>query len=49
MGHGQFGSQGLDWQDLCRPLNAATYLIYKVPPHGFREEDFLRFFSYIAI
>ena len=26
-GHGQFGPQGLDWQDLCRrPLNIATYL-----------------------
>ena len=25
-GHGQFGPQGLDWQDLCRgPLNIATY------------------------
>ena len=24
--HGQFGPQGLDWQDLCRgPLNNATY------------------------
>ena len=26
LGGGQFGSQGLDWQDLCRgPLNIATY------------------------
>ena len=25
-GHGQFGPQGLDWQDLCRgPLHIATY------------------------
>ena len=25
-GHGQFESQGLDWQDLCRgPLNIAAY------------------------
>ena len=27
-GHGQFGPQGLDWQDLCRTSpNMATYLI----------------------
>ena len=27
---GQFGPQGLVWQDLCRgPLNIATYKIYK--------------------
>ena len=26
LGCGQFGPQGLDWQDLCRgPLNIATY------------------------
>ena len=26
LGHGQFESLGLDWQDLCRgPLNIATY------------------------
>ena len=31
LGHGQFGHQGLDWQDLCRgPLNIATYKIYKL-------------------
>ena len=31
LGHGQFGPQGLDWQDLCRgPLNIATYKIYKL-------------------
>ena len=42
-GHGQFGPQGLDWQDLCRrSLNTATYL--SCGPHGFREEDFLSFF-----
>ena len=30
-GGGQFGSKGLDWQDLCRgPLNIATYKIYVV-------------------
>ena len=28
LGSGQFGPQGLDWQDLCRgPLNIATYKI----------------------
>ena len=26
LGHGQFGFQGLDWQDLCRgPLNIVIY------------------------
>ena len=40
LGHGQFGPQGLDWQDLCRgPLNIATYKIYK--PWQYR--DFLSF------
>ena len=30
LGCGQFGPQGLDWQDVCRgPLNIATYKIYK--------------------
>ena len=28
LGRGQFGPQGLDWQDLCRgPLNIARYKI----------------------
>ena len=45
-GRGQFGHQGLDWQDLCRgPLNIATYKIYKLWPHGFRE-DILSFSHY---
>ena len=37
---GQFGPQGLDWQDLCRgPLNIATYYI-SCWPYGFREDLF---------
>ena len=41
LGHGQFGSQGLDWQDLCRgPLNIATYKIRKLWASWLRE-DFL--------
>ena len=36
-GCGQFGSQGHGWQDLCRRPNIAGF-------HGFREEDFLRYF-----
>ena len=31
LGCGQFETQGLDWQDLCRgPLHIATYSIYKL-------------------
>ena len=47
--HGQFGPQGLDWQDLCRrPLNNATNNTKYVSsgPHGFREKDFLSFSHY---
>ena len=41
---------GLDWQDLCRgPLNIATYKYVISGPHGFREDNFLKFFSYIAL
>ena len=30
LGRGQFGPQGLDWQDLCRrSLNIASYKVYK--------------------
>ena len=35
-GHGQFGPQGHNWQDLCRgPLNIAIYFI-SCESHGFR-------------
>ena len=43
---GQFGPQGLDWQDLCRgPLNIAHTIYISCRPHGFRG-DVLSFFHY---
>ena len=45
LGRGQFGPQGLDWQDLCRgPLNIATYKIYKLWASWFRRRRFFKFF-----
>ena len=47
LGRGQFGPQGLDWQDLCRrPLNIATYKIYKLWASWFRRRRFLNFSHY---
>ena len=47
LGHGQFGSQGLDRQDLCRgPLNIATYKIYKLWTSCFQRRRFFKFFSH---
>ena len=50
LGRGQFGPQGLNWQDLCRgPLNIATYNIYiSCGPHGFGE-DFVLIFPIISL
>ena len=50
-GRGQFGPQGLDWQDLCRgPLNIATYKKYvSRGPHGFIGEDFFKVFPIINL
>ena len=46
-GHGQFGHQGLDWQDLCRePLNIATYYIYKLWASWFQRRRFFYLFSH---
>ena len=46
LGHGQFGPQGLDCEDLCRgPPNIHTKYI-SCGPHGFEEEDFLSFSHY---
>ena len=43
-GGGQFGPQGLHWQDLCRgPLTLLHTQYISCEPHGFREEDFLSF------
>ena len=45
--HGQFGPQGLDWQDLCSgPVHIATTKYVTSGPHGFREEDFFISFSH---
>ena len=45
LGLGQFGPQGLDWQDLCRePLNIATYKIYKLWASWFQRRRFFKFF-----
>ena len=49
LGHGQFGPQGLDWQDLCRgPLNIATYKIYKLWASWFQRR-FFKFFPSIGM
>ena len=46
-GHGQFGPQGLDWQDICRDHKTLLHTKYiSSGPHGFREEDFLSFSHY---
>ena len=50
-GRGQFGSQGCSWQNLCRSTNHC-YILYLLALgliHGFKEEDFWRFFSYIPL
>ena len=40
-GCGQFGAQGLDWQNLCRgPLHIATYSIYKLWASRFQRRKF---------
>ena len=45
LGRGQFGPQGLDWQDLCRePLNIATKKYISSGPHGFKKKIFFKFF-----
>ena len=47
--HGQYGPQGLDWQDLCRgALNNATYYICKLWASWFqrRSLNFKVFFYY---
>ena len=39
------GTQGLDWQDLCRgPLNIATYYICKLWTSWFQRRRFFKFF-----
>ena len=41
LGCGQFGPQGLDWQDLCRgPLSIATYKMYKLCASWFQRRIF---------
>ena len=46
-GGGQFGPQGLDWQDLCRDHFTLLHTKYiSSGPHGFREEDFFLSFSH---
>ena len=43
-GNGQFGPQGLDWQDLCRgPLNIDIHKIYKLWASWFQRRRFLSF------
>ena len=38
LGHGQFGPQGLDWQDLCRePLTLLHTKYVSSGPHSFRD------------
>ena len=45
LGHGQFGPQGLDLQDLCRgPINIATYKIYKLWASWFQKRRIFNFF-----
>ena len=45
LGRGQFGLQGVDWQDLCRgPLNIATYKIHAVGLMVSEKKIFLKFF-----
>ena len=40
-GRGQFGHQGLDWQDLCiGPLNIPTNQIYKLWTSWFQRRTF---------
>ena len=47
LGCGQFGAQGLDWQDLCRGHYTLLHTQYiSCGSHGFREEDFLSFSHY---
>ena len=47
-GGGQFGPQGLDWQDLCRgPLDIAKYQIYKLWASWFQRR-FLKFFPLLV-
>ena len=47
LGRGQYGLQGLDWQDLCRgPLKSLPTKYISCRPHGFGEEDFLSFSHY---
>ena len=50
MGRGQFGPQGLDWQDVCRDYLTLLHTKYiSCGPHVFRDEDFLSFSYYKSI